>query len=166
MEVSLVWPGVDLQTRGSATDGSCRCDIIVSSLSSALCWTSTEHQHREGMCRNEGLSSQPWMTSSFLCGGPRGPREENDTDCAPSGSVLHSFISHLPVLCFSFRHFSLKSDSFFFLKNKASCSKSQWGDTFNLNLTPFIISWRYLDYFYYTLYRFFIIKGAVCKICP
>lgn len=60
----------------SATDSSCNCDLIMSSMSPAVCWTSTKHQHHEGMCRTEGLSSQPWMTSSFLCRGPRGPREE------------------------------------------------------------------------------------------
>lgn len=108
----------------SSTDGSCRCDIIVSSMSLALYWTSTEHQHHEGMCRNEGLSSQPWMTPSFLCAEPRGPEEENDTNCAPSRAFCPSYL-HLPIL----RGFLRFSDVWHSLRNKASCSNGQSWDT-------------------------------------
>ena len=43
---------------------SCRRDIIRSSVSPAVCWTSTKHQHHEGMCSSRGLILQPWTTSS------------------------------------------------------------------------------------------------------
>lgn len=69
-------------------------------------------------------------------------------------SLLH--ISSSCPLFFFQTLFSEVWFSSFFLKNKASCSKSQWGDTFSLNLTPVIV----------TLFRFFIIKAAVCTICP
>lgn len=55
-----------------------RCDIIESSMSPAACWTLTKHQHHEGMCMKGGLSSQPWVTSSFLCRGPRWPTEKKN----------------------------------------------------------------------------------------
>lgn len=61
----------------------------MNSMSPALYWTPAKHQHHEGMCRNEGLSSQPWMTS-FLCRGPRGPERKKTRLCS-FRSFLQSF---------------------------------------------------------------------------
>lgn len=80
-----------------------RCDIIESSVNPAACWTLTKHQHHEGMCMKGGLSSQPWVTSSFLCRGPRWPTEKKNYAYSYvfSPSQL-SFPS--PINCFFFSY--------------------------------------------------------------
>lgn len=86
----------------------------MSSVSPAVCWTSTKHQHHEGMCRSPGLILQPWTTSSSSSEA-RGARQEN-TDSIPH-------ISSAVVCCFT--RLSLKSES----EPEPSCSlrsRSVW----------------------------------------